>query len=296
MTGKYSSEVVSITPDLAGRWLTDHAYEMQRSARPSHVAYLANEAVKGRLECDLVVLCHVGNSAFLTDGQHRLNAIAESGTSVEQVVLHRFCVDMAEVNRDYAHRGRGMIRTPADAYRANGLAADLGFTATQLNVMAGCLWSMLDGFRRAPRQHLLRSTDVRSQFIQDWAVEGSAYFNCIAGADRATSILFHRASVMAVGLVTLRHQEAVATEFWETIAKDDGLRDHTPEKTLLKWLRNYPANAFTPDVYARYVAAAWNAKYSGEECRLLRASGPSSPILIKGTPYDGKTVQALPYE
>lgn len=297
MSSKYTSEIVTLTPDQASEWLQAYAFDGQRPLRKAHVSYLANELQHGRLDLDQVVLCEVNGHAYLTDGQHRLKASSEAGLPLNVNLLRRKCANLAEVQEDYRRRDRGLTRSAADCYQASSAVTDLGLTKAQINTVAAYFRPMSDGFRVGTgRPVCIRSTDVRIEFIKDWSVEARAFFGAVEAADKLTRAPLQRAGVMSVALVTLRYQPEAARTFWSAVAHDDGLTKGMPEKAVIQFLMGTSAQDYDVCIYARYLAAGWNAKFDERELHQLRCSSVTTPIIIRGTPYDGREQVGLGYE
>lgn len=97
----------------------------------------------------------------------------------------------------------------------------------------------------------------------------------------------YASGVMAVALVTLRHQPAKAVQFWRGIADDDGLRKGDPRKTLLQDFESRRVNYGTHLQRIIPSITAWNAFYEGRNISIIRVS-ESSQVLVSGTPINHK--------
>ena len=77
-------EIIQVTPVLARQWL-DNRMECQRKVRPTHVHRLAADMRAGRfhLSPDCIVII----KGYLANGQHRLEAVIESGKTILMLVL-----------------------------------------------------------------------------------------------------------------------------------------------------------------------------------------------------------------
>ena len=109
-----------------------------------------------------------------------------------------------------------------------------------------------------------------------------------------------KAPVLSVALVTFRHQEVKAEEFWRQVAMNDGLRSNDPRKILHEFVDLTRTNrgpfirgnkTVTPAYVARAVAVAWNAFFAGNSITRINVVDPEREILIKGTPYKGQPEQ-----
>lgn len=292
------SEVLTVTPTMARRWLDQSPFTGQRSVSEDHVTFLANEITQNRFRIDQLVLCHVNGTAYLTNGQHRLRACLKTGRSIKANVLHLACESMDEVKEDYIIRDRNRGRTQRDCFAAVGMPDHLDLNSRQVETFAGCLRLLLDGF--APQKggdYRLRSPAVKIAFMEDWAEEASAWKEIATTAEVPLKGTFWRSAVMAVGLATLRYQQERATDFWTACAANDGLVKGAPTRALVQFLLQTSAQGkILVHTYARYAAAAWNAQYDGRQLMFVKVVSEAAPILIKGTPYDGKKLVTLDYE
>lgn len=77
------SETMTITPEQAKQWISNQGYN--RKLSPKHVKYLADEIKQGRWRVTHQGIAF-GDNGKLIDGQHRLQAIIESGIAVQMQV------------------------------------------------------------------------------------------------------------------------------------------------------------------------------------------------------------------
>lgn len=296
--GAYKSEIVTLTPEKAREWLESCAFEGQRSLRKNHVAYLVNELLRDRLEPDQIVLCDLNGKSYLTDGQHRLAAVVEADKDAVFSVLRRKCKSLAEVEEDYRRRDRGLSRTMADCLSPSSALREIGLNPRQIAGFAGAFQLIKSGFQPVDRTEAsARSVDVRSKFLNDWASQAIDYFDSLKAMNNSKDkMIGYRSAVVAVGIVTFKHQPAKAKEFWDSTAEDDGLTKGMPQKALLTFLRNSNAADYPVHLYARYVASAWNAFYDKREVGTCRALASYNPITIKGTPHKGDEPVEMRYE
>ena len=82
-SSEIDQRVMTVTPSLASKWLEMNTGN--RRLRQSHVAHLANQMKQGRwmLSPEPIVFSKKGR---LLDGQHRLNAVIQSGCKIEASV------------------------------------------------------------------------------------------------------------------------------------------------------------------------------------------------------------------
>lgn len=105
------SEYVKITPEIAAKMLDSKNPKNRRLSRAS-VLPLARDMAEGRWVSDVpIILDRYGN---ILDGQHRLAAIVESGTSVKMLVIRNATPDTRRVI------DQGRKRSPADVLKLEG--------------------------------------------------------------------------------------------------------------------------------------------------------------------------------
>ena len=287
---------LEVTPALAMRWLTHAAYERQRPVRERHVALLADAIANGEFESGRISFVRVGKQRFLVDGQHRLAAIARAGVGVSMEVGERTVATMEDVHRIYARTDRGLGRATPDVLKARGLFDDSALSRTMVLKASSACGLIITGFEPLGKANTATaSTDIRAAVLADWLPAAEAYAAFIAGATDALKRRLVSSPIMAVGMVTSRYAEDRAAEFWGRLAADDGLRAGEPEHTLARYLVGNPVGARGATGYARVAAAAWNAAYAGREWGkvVVKDEALGRPILIAGTPYDGKRVLAF---
>lgn len=106
------TEIRNVDPKLASTWLVES--KDNRPLRKSHVAYLSGEMKQGRWR-----LTHQGIAfapdGTLMDGQHRLQAIKESGVIVPLQISYYDTGD--NINFAFPILDRGLIRSMADITR-----------------------------------------------------------------------------------------------------------------------------------------------------------------------------------
>lgn len=112
-----------ITPDVAEMWLQDNIDN--RRLRPKHVSHLARAMERGEwsLNGDAITFDRNGR---LIQGQHRLLAVIESGTTIESVVVRGVGLDARDTLDQPARRTLGDILNWRGETSVTTLAAALG--------------------------------------------------------------------------------------------------------------------------------------------------------------------------
>ena len=289
-----SSDQMAVNPEMAREWLNENDFSRQRNLRPQHRDNLVREILEGRfIQGTQVHFAQYRGGKILVNGQHTLSAIEKSGRPVTLSVLVSTTESMDEVAELYSRHDNHLSRSLMDAIKARDLHNRIGLTLRQAGKVAGAIRFIRNDFGRLkgniPRQDVLVE-------IEGWEEEGNAFFETIAGAPNMDVSLFSKASVLSLGLTTLRHQEEKARKFWRQVAFDDGTKRGDPRKTLREFLlltreKRGPVirgeNVVTPAYIARSVATAWNAFFSNKALTRIHVYDPDREILIKGTPHKG---------
>lgn len=285
------SELVTVTPQMAEQWLSHANYERQRKRAEWHVNRLAGEMEKGRFVAGTQIhFCLLGGKLKLVNGQHTLAAIARSGIPITLNVLHTQVESEAELGQLYGRHDRHRSRTPHDAFLGMGLAAELELSEQEVNAFASGLKWVLANFRRYSVHHgdveISTSLDFLAEHMRDYASYARRYFEFVREARHGMKGAFKRSPVVAVGLVTIKHQPDKAKDFWSGCADDDALVRLDPRRALNVFLSKNTSGHGDPVQYIRHVAGAWNKFYESGTLQLLRP-GDSGKIgvTIKGTPY-----------
>ena len=294
------SEVVLMTPEMARYYLEVYTYDKQRPVRDHHVQRYAREMKAGRFRISTIRTVKWEDRLHLTDGQHRLWAVIESGVSVPMAVLRITAQCAEDLAEDYSVTDTGLGRHATDAHRAYDLAEELSLPPYQLNFFSGCIRLISGGFAYATVRNLASdiSPAASRRALRDWAPQAREYFGCMHEIERPIAKVMSRAPVLAVALVTLRYQPVLARKFWAKVMQNDGLRRGTTERALIDRLLNTPSNSMPAYIYARIPSHAWNAYFERRDIGkiLLREGTGSEPILIAGTPYTGRSVLRMDYE
>src|SRR5262245_47668395 len=88
-TAGWTSEWELVTPETADRWRTHHRFPRQRALIAAHIDMLTRAILNGEFESGTIVFYDTPEGTFLTDGQHRLDAIVRSERAVYLNVVHR---------------------------------------------------------------------------------------------------------------------------------------------------------------------------------------------------------------
>lgn len=286
-TAPISSEVVRVTPEMAAEWLERNNFAHQRKLRQDRVDELAAAIRAGEFELTAIKFHRWAGHEQLTDGQHRLWAIVESGISTDLVVIRQLAESAQAVGEAYGRIDTGAVRTPAEAMSALMMAETTGLTQTQLNKMWSAVKVLMNGFMGQTAtgnrwEYRVRSRVMRG--IVQWKGEARLYFDAIQPGSETHRARLSSAAVLAVGLVTLRYQPERALEFWSQVGARADLQVDTGPWKLVEFVTENPLRIVNDA--SRRVAGCWNAFYHNRPLSRLQVKSVTIPINIDGTPYN----------
>lgn len=282
-----------IQPELARQIVTVLKYAGQRPAYHHHVALLSSAMQRDKWTGG-------GQIAFgrlpdgtlhLVNGQHRLLAVAESGTSQEFQVLIVDVSGAAELGAlyyrfDVAARNRSL----PEILNAAGTAEQHGLSKTMTRVAFEAVALLENGLCRPNYQTdpvIARDIDMRFEASRPWWLHAVAFEHLIEPSRAAIRQRLRTQGVVAVALATLRYQPERAELFWRGLAEDDGLRKGDPRRTLNMALADRHLGPSSHHARVILPANAWNAWFQGRSIGHIKAPADSKPKVL-GTPYDGR--------
>lgn len=289
--------VEMVTPEIASRWLSENLYEHQRTVRPWHVKFLADEMKRGAFKQDTAIEFSRSNGhELLTDGQHRLNAVIASSTPQRFVIIRRLIASEDEIALDYTRTDKGQRRTTADDYRVLLLEEELGLTATQLNKFGSAVALINSGFMNVTQQKL--HTADRLRMMREYNDAYGAFLEVSAGCARDIKVRVERAASLGVALVTFRFSVSVygdkVENFWRGAIFDDGLRIGDARKSANRHMLDTgmtgramgTARKTASAAYSsRYLANCFNSFVTGKELRYSKVFDTAKPMNILGSPF-----------
>jgi hypothetical protein len=238
----------NITPETAAKWLAEHN-RSNRKLRPSRVRQYAQQMTRGQwmLTGDPVRFAADGR---LLDGQHRLAAIVESGTTITAVVIRGVADDVFKV------LDSGLGRSPADALDVHVQNARQKAAAVRLLYVVDCGGDP----RNRDDQSAVSRVDVADYHAEhaaalDYAAStGSKLYKAFSGGNASAWTAF----VVLAGRASATHSE----EFLEGVYSGANLSPGDPRLALRNWLSN---NRRLPTAghHLGLLIKAWNAWMGG---------------------------------
>jgi len=253
----------------------------------AHIDSLAEQMRRGLwLSKTQIDFARVGSQLVLVNGHHRMHAQAAAGIDIVWSVVIHECASQEEVAQLYWKFDTTLRkRTRANIVNGIGLAGELGISSQ----VAASLWSCAQTIALGMRFHVhMRDgagilPDERLMVCRDYAQEARFYQDATKKAIPPVRRKMMQASLMAVALVTLKHQPSKAQEFWVGFCEDDGLAKGDPRKTLLADIQTRHATAGLSSAQMMAAARAWSAFYHGRDLKIIKVTG--CPVDIAGTPF-----------
>lgn len=283
-TERHCAINAEMSPALATAIATKHNYQNQRPCSPKHVQVLA-EAIRRHefreyTNIDFAVL---DGEPHLINGQHTLRAIAAAKQPVWLSLHFHRVENKAEIERLYSKYDIGRLRSIRDVMGEIG--NELGLQVKERDTLAVAVKCINLGFRALSggddpsRIYEARDFELKKQLMRDWAKEARQFFQAIHPAPGFNKGLFFRGPVLAVALLTIRHHQESAIEFWGGAAMDDGLRVGDPRKALINWLRNNSVGK-AQTMQHRAAISCWNAWHKARKLmKVYPDTGASLEIL-----------------
>jgi hypothetical protein len=283
-----------ITPEAARSILLHERYERQRPIDQSVVQEYALAMLNGEFrQGTLITFCVYRGKRYLINGQHTLEAICRSGIALELAIEEIQVESLEERSYWFSKYDRLKLRSLKQIYDANVIHETVNMNKSQADCLGACLPLMASGFASTPRwrgsmRMYTSNPRLRMDFIKEWADEASRFYSAIKGAPGTLSMNIRRAPVMAVALITYRFTGTDADDFWLNVCQDDGLHQGDQRKALHIFLRTTKLSTYQPHAYSRYIAGAWCRAWKNQRGKNIQPQVEHLPILIEGTPHDGK--------
>lgn len=258
---KPTSAFISITPEVAARWLKFNV--KNRNIRRQDVDRYKRDMASGSWHLDGSPIRFAQDGALL-DGQHRLTAIVESGVTVTMLVVRGIVADAQTV------MDTGRRRTAADALAINGhknystLAA---VALLALSVEAG----QIDSRYEASHEEILNYIDANPGIVD--SVETVKPY--CRKTDCPPSVVAYTHWVLS------RLSPTMATDFWQSASEKVGLSEGDPVIALTNRFAESRRNRerLPKRVYLSLIFRAWNARRAGKTMRFIRISSPAGGLV-----------------
>lgn len=261
-----TAAVERITPKLAADLLTNNAHN--RNLRVGRVVQLADAMRRGEWELNGQTL-KVADDGTLLDGQHRLQAVVESGVAIETLVMR----DLPPRAQDTVDTGRK--RRLADILRVEGYS-DSHALAAAVNI--------LHRYRNGLRIDYSQAGAPTPRQALDLIVAEPGIEESVKVARRVTKKIGGPIGVFsALHCVFLAIDPKPTEGFFEQLGEGDSLKKGDPLLQLRNQLirpRKDRAYAQSPATIAGLTVKAFNLRRAGRKVALLtfRKNEKLSPI------------------
>lgn len=207
-------------------------YQRQRKLDERHVAFLANEMEQGRfMQGTKVHACTLPNrQQCLINGQHTVSAILKSGLPQLLTVQITRCKDEEEVAVCYAREDMNKIRTRRVVFNALDVEGVVGCGKNEAVLMGGAIELLVQKIGRQIQDRAMSSIE-----LMDLIDKSSWRLKEFRKAKEGGRLQMSN-GIMALALAT-SSAGTYNYDFWDGVAKDDGLRIGDPRKVFLSFLR-----------------------------------------------------------
>jgi len=271
------------------RILVDAHYNGQRKLERQHVAHLTHIMTHdGWRDGSQLAFAKWRGRVYLVDGRHRLSAgVAANAPRTFQVYIEDVDSEdeIGALYRTYNVNDRQ--RSLKDVLRSGNIAEKNDLSPTMASAAYRAV-GIIENDMRHP--HYLtdaiaaRDVDTRLAAAEAWWPHAKTYETLTKGAPRHLKSALMNAGLMAVALLTVKHQPAKAAEFWGDIAKDDRLRKGDARHTLSRALSTRAFNSGSARDALLVPATAWNAFFGGRKIGSIRLY-ENTKLSIAGTGF-----------
>ena len=145
-----TSEDVRIGPDQAAEMLETMKYPYQRKISKPHVQMLAQEMLHGRFTGSTQIrLASFQGRKYLIDGQHRLSAVVQSGTSQWFSVVSEDAPSPEYIAWQYGVTDSNKVRKFLDLTSTLNLPERLDMTSKHIRYLAAAVDILMGGMDRS---------------------------------------------------------------------------------------------------------------------------------------------------
>lgn len=282
-----------VSPEVAGTWLANHNYEHQRQVRPTHVKTLTKEMQEGRFRQKTQVnFCRLNDVYALTNGQHTLNAIVQSGCAqlLNVVVLDVDNTD--QIADDFARHDTHLTRRISDSLVAHEMDKYFGVTRTMLNQMtAGAMfYAYMNGEITQRSAHNL-SHDAKLIMLKKHGELARDAMQTLPSLTKSQSIVATRKTTVAAMMIVYKYSPSMCVEFYGGMFLDDGLRRGDPRKTLLTYFRETKTAGGASNTMSEAKRAVADHMLVKAQALAFNAFAARKDLLIIRPNFESKTVE-----
>lgn len=297
---KLISYTMDVTASQALYWLDKCNYPYNRPINRTQVDILKNAINRGHFnEGSAIHFGVLNGKEYLLDGQHRLTAIVETGTSQPMTIIYGQVETFDEMAHIYARFDRHMKRTAGDTYAAFNLGGITQLQRKQMTKADSAIRLIMSDFSFSAKEK-------RGRFYTDFEVMDKIkyyqghirnYYELISGCNGKMHDALVRRSTFAIALATLDESTRFIPasrvyEFWQRVADGDKLdrgdaRFCLREKLMITRISggDNRGNSLQLSIIdaCKIVALSWNSYIDNKPMLNIRI--PDGPIPIKLTSH-----------
>lgn len=292
-----------ITPEHAQHMLATMKYDHQRPLSEARKRQYIAEMKAGRFrELTQILIGIYLDRHVILDGQHRLNAIVESGIPVLCDVVEIEVDSAEELARLYSTTDVGKGRTMVDALGAHAVNNELGLADQRGRRFAHAVKFLMTG---AMTTGTSIPVETVIEAMRNFAPEMRVYNTLLDDLkpSRAVWASLLRSSSIGLALLSFRFSAPKAERegrpsvcaFWTGVMTDDGLRLTDPRKVAHHHLTEsrfqsthvVRRGVMTNASYSiRYLGNCLNSYIAGREQRGSKVFDEKAPLNVYGIPSD----------
>jgi len=281
-----------VSPEIAMQILENFNFRNQRSVSAVHIQTLAAEMADGNwLDGSQIAFAMLPDKSLrLINGQHRLHAVIASNMDVEFQVMIVPVSNDQELRSSYYRfdtiqrtRSSSSIMASTELADAEGISKGAANSAYAAGVIVASGMRILSAHELNPS---IRTPDGKLKAIQPWWPYVKQYDHMIRDGHNQPGNIRRRLllpSIMAVAIVTLKHQPTKGQAFWSGVIADDGLTRGDPRKAMLNVL-SIGGKSNKVEALPIYASHCWNAWFLDKKLDFPKVHEASvcSPL---GTPF-----------
>jgi hypothetical protein len=262
----YASE--HITPDTAKKYLAQNQHN--RLVKSRHVDTLAREMTEKRWRMNGQPIVFA-DSGRLLDGQHRLNAVIQSGETIETIVLRGVSEEA------YGTIDQGVKRSAADDLRSMGVPNSIRVAAAARIIL---LWE-----KNLPQKEGVSKFEI-AQFVA-----ANPTLAEVVTHVKSKTLPLPPSALAAVGWLAMQtgngQYEDMFYDFCTKLHSGANLSEGSPILTLRNAAMGLRKGAsISTDGWFGLCATAWNDYAKGKSRKILKS--PNWPAEIVGCPHKRK--------
>lgn len=265
----FYTENVLVDPKTADYILQNHRYAHQRPAGTKNIESLADMMRNGEfLKDSTLYLAKFQGKSYLLNGQHRLNAIKESLSTIRFQLNFYDCKTKEEVHEHYLRIDNHKRRGFGDV--ANETREDIGCQRGHFQSIGRACALIATHFRpeggnnRLDEKKNFSDHLTKEQNVIGRIQESREVMAIIRGERKEHTSLIMNSNILAVVLITLGAQKNLAENFWKNVIAKNHANYGTPADTLYDWLNKKKDGRFRNKSHHSAILA-WNRYYNGRK-------------------------------